>query len=80
MNTNIMNLEDFANNQPRVFWVVWTPNGQNPLKQHETFNLAYEEALRLSAKHPERKFYVCQAVGIAEATVNVEFTRTAEKE
>lgn len=45
------------------FWLVWTPQGSVPTKQHGTQALAKAEADRLSLKHPGQRFYVLEAVG-----------------
>ena len=49
-----------------LFWVVWNPYGENPQTRHSSMLAAQKEAIRLSEKQPDTKFYVLQANGHAE--------------
>lgn len=61
---------------PDVFWLVWTPYGQNPTKKHESQEEAQREAMRLLKKHPEKQFYVMYCDGVAEAKIEYQYNST----
>jgi hypothetical protein len=56
--------------KPEQFYLVWTPSGHNPTKQHLTEAEAKTEALRLLSKNPKQKYYVMCCVGAAETEIN----------
>ena len=54
---------------PRTrFWVVWCPQRGNPLVQHETYDAARDEAIRL-ARLRGHTYYVLECVGMATRVV-----------
>jgi hypothetical protein len=42
----------------RQFFVVWSPQGGNPVRKIPTFDEARRSALNLSRKHPGQDFFV----------------------
>ncbi|MDX9896338.1 MAG: hypothetical protein RBS34_12870 [Desulfofustis sp.] len=50
--------------QNNTFWLVWNPNGRQPLVRHPTEEVARREAERLARKHPGDTFYVLQAMDV----------------
>ena len=44
------------------FWVIWSPQGGNPIVKHNTQPEAVAEAERLALQHPGREFYVLAAI------------------
>lgn len=56
------------NAQP-TFWVVWSPQGDNPSRQHFTLKDATTEAERLARGNRYREFIVLQ--GVASCSVDV---------
>jgi len=67
---------EIDNKTPVTFWLVWTPNGHNPSRKHETQEDAQTEAIRLLNKHPDRKFYVMELSGVAEAKIEYQYNST----
>ena len=45
------------------FWMVWSPSGGAPHRQHLTRSEADDEATRLARVNPGRMFLVLKAVG-----------------
>ena len=43
------------------FYLVWSPQGGEPMKRHINFRSADKECYRLHALHPESEFYVLKA-------------------
>lgn len=43
---------------PDRFYVVWSPQGGPPVVKHKSFHSARHAAYRLTARHPDREFYV----------------------
>lgn len=52
-----------------TIFFVWNPQGWQWKKQHETFEAAQIEAVRLAKKNPGQRFYVLAVLG--EAFVEV---------
>ena len=48
--------------QDAEFWFVWTKTGRVPRYAHGSAQAARNEAIRLAAKHPGRKFIVLRAL------------------
>lgn len=56
--------KDNADPNPKIkdrFWVVWSPQGGDPVVKIKTFEQAIHAAHRLSEKHPNQEFYVLQS-------------------
>lgn len=51
------------NKRCHKFWLVWSPSGGAPTRQHLTRIEADTEATRLAGLHPGRMFLVLKAVG-----------------
>ena len=49
------------------FWMVWSPQGQAPTRQHPSRASADAEAARLARANPAHAFFVLKAVGGAMA-------------
>ena len=49
-----------------IFWVVWNPSQGLPRYRHTTIDEAKAEAERLARLSQGQKFYVLQALGVAE--------------
>ena len=45
------------------FWVIWSPQGGNPIMKQPTQHAAEEEAKRLAMRNPGREFYILLAFG-----------------
>src|SRR4051812_50056354 len=45
----------------RGFYVVWSPQGGDPVVRHESFGAARQAAWRLSEKHPGQDFFVLKS-------------------
>jgi hypothetical protein len=45
----------------RAFYVVWSPEGGNPVVRFPAFEPARHAAWRLSEKHPDRSFFVLKS-------------------
>ncbi len=43
------------------FWMIWTPNGNNPVIRHPDRDSAVKECARLAVENPGREFYVIAA-------------------
>jgi hypothetical protein len=43
---------------PRRFFLIWSPQGGPPVVRFPSFNAARAIAIRLSLKHPEQDFFV----------------------
>uniref|UniRef100_A0A6M3XYF4 Uncharacterized protein n=1 Tax=viral metagenome TaxID=1070528 RepID=A0A6M3XYF4_9ZZZZ len=46
----------------KAFYMVWRAESGDPVKKHETIELAREEARRLARLHPCIEFFVLRAV------------------
>jgi hypothetical protein len=46
---------------PRSFFVVWSPEGGDPVVRHPSFNVARSVAWKLSEKYPGQSFYVLRS-------------------
>lgn len=44
-----------------AFWMVWNPQGTQPVHQHETEQSAIAEAERLARLNQGQRFYVLEA-------------------
>jgi hypothetical protein len=53
--------ERSARIKARTFFVVWSPQGGNPVVRIPNFQTARFAAYRLGQKHPEQQFYVLQS-------------------
>jgi len=53
---------DHFEQEPAPFWMVYRPAGGEPTMQHEDFDTAMAEAVRIARKHADR-VYVLKAVG-----------------
>lgn len=49
------------------FWMVWSPQGNQPTRRHPSRAIADTEAARLAKANPGRTFFVLKAVGGAMA-------------
>jgi hypothetical protein len=45
----------------RAFYVVWSPEGGNPVVRHPGFEAARHAALKLSEKYPGQSFFVLKS-------------------
>ena len=45
----------------RAFYVVWSPQGGDPVVRHEAFGPARQAAWRLSEKYPGQDFFVLKS-------------------
>ncbi len=45
----------------RAFYVVWSPQGGDPVGRHESFDRARQAAWRLSEKFPGQDFFVLKS-------------------
>jgi hypothetical protein len=45
----------------RAFYVVWSPEGGNPVVRHPAFEAAKRAAWKLSEKYPARSFFVLRS-------------------
>jgi hypothetical protein len=45
----------------RAFYVVWSPEGGNPVVRHPVFEAAKRAAWKLSEKYPGRSFFVLKS-------------------
>lgn len=63
--------------QEEGFYVVWQPESGAPTKRHRYEHLAVQEAERLAAMNPGRKFYVLAASHVSQhvrvTTTRLEF-------
>ena len=50
------------NDDNEVFWMVWSPQGNSPTVRHSMPDKAAKEAQRLARAHPDREFYVLEAL------------------
>jgi hypothetical protein len=48
--------------QQNTFWMVYTPQGTAPTKQHSSIESATREAERLARANPGKEFYVLVAI------------------
>ena len=60
------------------FWMVYTPGGSAPKKQHDCFAGAHGEAMRLAEQNIGRPYYVLEATHVAVATATISFERFEE--
>jgi len=60
------------------FWMVYTPGGSAPKRQHDCFAAAHGEALRLAEQNIGKEFYVLEATHVAVATAITSFQRFEE--
>ena len=68
-----------------TFWLVWTPQGGDPMRCHKSgAAAAAAEAARLATRYPEKTFYTLRAVerfAVAEPPITVtQLTSPAERE
>lgn len=61
------------------FWMVYGDEQRPPVVKHQTRTLAETEAKRLARLNPGIKFYVLEAVSLAEK-IDVQFTRIARRD
>lgn len=54
------------------FWLVWNPQGRQPMYRHSTYASAVAEARRLAGNNPGHEFYVLGCLGRA-VKVEVEY-------
>ena len=45
------------------FWMIYGGFGSHPIKKHNSFEYAKQEATRLALLHPESHFIVLESVG-----------------
>lgn len=57
----------------KVFYLVWSPRGDNPRARHATETEAIQEADRLAKKYQGRHFYVLESVGYSKVDVDSTF-------
>ncbi len=50
--------QHLAEDDRRRFYVVWSPQGGDPVVRYETFGRARQAAWRLSEKYPGQDFFV----------------------
>lgn len=50
-------------------FLVWSPAGALPNKQHTSIKAAQDEAERLAKQKPGQRFYVMVPIGAAEAVI-----------
>ena len=62
-----------------TFWMVYGEAQQPPAVKHETRVIAETEAKRLARFNPGIRFFVLEAVSIAEK-IDVRFTRIARRD
>lgn len=51
--------------EDQKFWIVWNPEGKNPIVRHAYLHEAKKEAERLAVIHLSTDFYVLRVVGRA---------------
>ena len=50
------------NSDGKQFFMIWSPQGNMPRVQHQTFEAAKKEAERLANISPDRQFYILVAI------------------
>ena len=55
------------------FWLVWARGMSPPRFEHQTFQSAHEEAMRLCLKEPNKSFVVLESIGEAAPIPTVEW-------
>lgn len=51
----------------KQFWIIWCPQGQKtPSHKHQSEELAVVEAERLARLHPDKEFFVMEAIHLRQ--------------
>lgn len=51
----------------KQFWIIWCPQGTNqPSYKHHTEDRAITEAERLARLHPDKEFFVMEAIHLRQ--------------
>lgn len=51
----------------KQFWIIWCPQGsKTPSHKHPTEELAIGEAERLARLHPDKEFFVMEAIHLRQ--------------
>lgn len=53
------------------FYMVWRDTGNAPTKQHDTYDLALEEAQRLATLTPDTIYYILSAIVAVQNEPNI---------
>lgn len=57
-----MNESELYKDRERTFFMVWSPQGGEPSRKHDTLREARSEANRLARLHPDQDFIILESL------------------
>ncbi len=64
--------EKIGHPETERFWMIYSPEGGQPTRQHYRYEEALEEAQRLAKKHTTRRFYILESQQLVRVQTPVE--------